>query len=65
MSVEPKAILALLNHRVTRILTIAEAALPQDRFKAFRKLVLDEMGRNGMETDLYQLFEKQSGSRNG
>lgn len=57
MSIGPQDVVALMNERLTRILTIAEAALPQSQFKAFRKLVLDEMGRNGMETELHRLFE--------
>lgn len=58
MSIGPQEVVTLLNERLTRILTIAEAALPPQQFKAFRKLVLDEMGRNGMEAELHRLFEE-------
>ena len=43
------AILALLNPRKNRILRIAEAALPEKQFMAFRGLLLDEFGREGFE----------------
>lgn len=42
----------LLNFRKRRLLLFAEAALPQAQFKAFRKLVLDELGVTGLEQDL-------------
>lgn len=45
-----------VNGRVNRILTFAEAALPPSQFKPFRKLVLDEFGRRGLETELERLF---------
>ena len=34
------AIIALLNQRKNRLLLIAEAALPDKQFRAFRRLVL-------------------------
>lgn len=44
------AILALLNHRKNRVLRIADAALPESQFRAFQGLLLDEFGREGLET---------------
>jgi len=46
----------LLSQCKCRILTYAEAALPESQFKAFRKLVLDEFGKRGLVSDLEQLF---------
>lgn len=51
----------LLNMRKNRVLTIAQAALPEHQFQAFKKLYLDEMGERGFERDLKQLMDKQDG----
>ena len=48
-------VLELVNHRVTRILLVAEASLPLSQFQAFRKLVLNEFGRNGLVAELDRL----------
>ena len=48
-------ILVLLNQRKNRVLRIAEAALPETQFRAFRGLLLDEFGRDGLERDLERL----------
>ena len=53
------AILALLNPRKNRILRIAEAALPEKQFMAFRGLLLDEFGREGFERDLERLVAER------
>ncbi len=45
----------LVNRRVTRILLVAEASLPASQFQAFRKVVLDEFGRNGLVRELERL----------
>ena len=58
------AILALLNQRKNRILRIAEAALPERQFLAFRGLLLDEFGRDGLERDLERLMA-ETRDRNG
>lgn len=56
----------MLNARKNRVLTIAQAALPEHQFQAFKKLYLDEMGERGFERDLKQLFDQQHGmDRNG
>lgn len=58
-----QAIVALLNQRKNRVLRIAEAALPETQFRAFRGLVLDELGREGLEKDLERLMaERDKGS---
>lgn len=53
------AIVALLNQRKNRVLRIAEAALPETQFRAFRGLVLDELGREGLEKDLERLLAEK------
>ena len=53
------AILALLNQRKNRVLRIAEAALSESQFRAFRGLLLDEFGREGLERDLERLMAER------
>lgn len=47
---------ALIKARLNRVLRIAEAALPQSQFKAFRSLVLDEFGNSGLGKELERLW---------
>lgn len=47
--------LELLNARKNRVLLVAQAALPESQFSAFKKLFLDEFGRNGLEGELQRL----------
>lgn len=51
----------LINARKNRVLTIAQAALPDSQYQAFKKLFLDEMGERGLERDLEALLNKQHG----
>ncbi|MBP6224809.1 MAG: hypothetical protein KA439_07090 [Rhizobacter sp.] len=53
------SIFALLNQRKKRILQVAEAALPEGQFRAFRSLVLDELGREGFERDVERLVAER------
>ena len=48
-------IVELINHRVTHILLVAEASLPPSQFQAFRKVVLNAFGRNGLVGELERL----------
>lgn len=60
------AILAALNPRKNRVLRYAEAALPETQFRAFRGLLLDEFGREGLERDLERLVaEREHGNGQG
>ena len=60
------AIKQLINARKNRLLLLAQAALPEHQFQAFKKLLLDELGDRGLDGELKQLFEKQHGmERNG
>ena len=60
------AIFVLLNLRKKRVLSIAEAALPETQFRAFRGLLLDEFGREGLERDLERLMaEREQGNGQG
>ena len=42
-------LLGLIKPRMKRILEFGELALAPGQFAAFRKLVLDEFGRSGLE----------------
>ena len=43
-----------------RVLLVAEAALPPEQFKAFRRLVLDEFGEQGATKQIKRLFKLSS-----
>lgn len=56
----------LLNLRKRRLLLFAEAALPEGQYRAFRKLLLDELGSNGLEQDLVRVVaDARREDRNG
>ena len=62
--IDPRTIMNLIKPRISQVLTIAEAALPSSQFMAFGKLVLDEFGWNGLETEIHDLV-KHHDKRNG
>jgi len=45
-------VLKLVNGHVKHILRVAEVALLPSQFEAYRTLVLNEFGRNGLEREL-------------
>jgi hypothetical protein len=49
---DPRAVIALLQARVKRVLDFAEMAVPAEKFERFRTLVLDEFGHKGFQSDL-------------
>lgn len=61
-------VLALLNARKSKILTYAQVAMTEHQFKAYRSLVLDELGKEGLESELEKLLDAGNHSvkhRNG
>lgn len=60
-----EAILPLVNARLNRVLLIAQAALPEHQFEAFRRLILDEFGRAGLIRDLDTILGEPRQERNG
>lgn len=63
-----QAILDVVNARKNRALLLAQAALPEHQFKAFRTLLLDEFGQKGLESELARIYaeDRQQGrDRNG
>jgi len=59
-----QGIIRALDARKNRMLLIAEAALPETQYRAFRKLFLGEMGRDGLERELERLIAEQDKERN-
>ena len=46
----------LLRPRINRILLVAETALPPNQFQAYRKIILDELGKSGLGKDIEKVF---------
>ena len=57
-------IIGKLDERKNRLLLTAQVGLPENQYDAYRKILLDELGRNGFEKDLEQVL-KQHMERNG
>jgi len=53
-------VLKLLDHRKNKLLLLAQSALPESQFSAYRKLLLDELGKNGLESELKSLFNENA-----
>ncbi len=53
-----------LNERKNRLLLAAQVGLPVNQYDAYRKILLDELGRNGFEKDLEEVLMQQT-ERNG
>ena len=51
-----QAVIALLNARKSKILTYAQVGMTEHQFKAYRSLVLDELGKEGLESELAKLL---------
>ena len=57
------SVLGLIKPRMKRVLDFGELALAPAQFAAFRKLVLDEFGRSGLESELERVFREQHKDR--
>lgn len=53
-----QSILTLLNVRKSKILTYAQVGMTEHQFKAYRSLVLDELGKEGLESELTKLLDE-------
>jgi hypothetical protein len=61
-------LLAAVDARKNQVLRIAQASLPENQFRAYRGLFLDEFGRNGLESELERIvadYEKLKGKDTG
>jgi hypothetical protein len=55
-----------LGERKNRLVTIYQAAFPQmHQSDAMRKILLDELGRDGFEKDLEQILKQHEACKNG
>jgi hypothetical protein len=54
-----------INARLNRLLLVAETALPEKQFRAFRKITLDEFGKSGFDKDLEQIIVQKNKERKG
>jgi hypothetical protein len=62
------ALFGAVNARKNQALRIAQAALPESQFRAFRGLFLDEFGQNGLEREVERIvadYEKLRGKDTG
>ena len=53
-------ILDKLNERKNRLLLTAQVGLPENQFEAYRKILLDELGRSGFEKDLEEALQQHT-----
>jgi hypothetical protein len=51
-------LLELLDRRKNRLLLVAQAALPASQYEAFRKIVLDELGKSGFQKDVEDALKR-------
>ena len=59
-------ILDALSPHKKELLLVAEAVLPPQQFAAYRKLLLNRLGRQGFESELEQIIaENEKLQRNG
>lgn len=56
--VDRREIKTLVDRHMTHVLDSAEAALPQERFQAFRRIVLRALGDRGLTADLVELLDR-------
>lgn len=59
-----QAVVDALNARKNRVLLLAQAALPESQYQAFRKLFLGEFGRDGLERELERIIAGEVRERN-
>jgi len=52
-----RQVLEIYSSVCNRVLRVAQAALPENQFQAFRRLVLDEFGEQGAGRRVRQLFK--------
>ena len=60
-----ETVLTLIRSRMKRVLDFGELALTPNQFAAFRKLVLDEFGRSGLESELERVSRGHRTDRHG
>lgn len=56
MVIAVSVLIKMINARKSKVLTLAEASMSPQQFRAFRKLFLGEFGEKGLEGELQKLF---------
>lgn len=56
MVVAVSVLIKMINARKSKVLTLAEASMPPQQFRAFRKLFLGEFGEKGLEGELQKIY---------
>jgi hypothetical protein len=46
----------VINERLNQVLLIGQSSVSASQYQAFRKLILNEFGRNGLAKELDKLF---------
>ncbi len=59
------SVIARLDARKNRLLLTAQVGLPAHQFDAYRKILLDELGKNGFEQDLAEVLLQHNGNGTG
>ena len=59
------AIVEALNVRKNTLLLVAQSSLPPQQFEAYRRLLLRELGKDGLERELLRIIAEQDRERNG
>lgn len=54
----------LLNAHKTKVLSYAQLAVTEDKFPLLRTLILDELGKNGFESELANILDEGNHSVN-
>jgi hypothetical protein len=58
MNLKLTKIIKIHNRLQRKILLFGEACLPENKFQAFRKLVIESFGHGGAKDDLCELFDE-------
>jgi len=53
-----KDIEEIINNKLNYILLVGQSSLPENQFKAFRKLILDSLGEKGLGRELERIFNE-------
>ena len=54
--IDPREISEAISPRLRRVLLAAEVGLRPEQAKAFKTILFDEFGKNGLEADLHKLI---------
>jgi len=63
--ISKESIMAAVKVHLNRTLQLAEVAMPGDQFRAYRKALLDEFGKSGLEGELDRLLGNSEQERQG